>query len=525
MILKGFYLRKMVLPVRSILFAVLYALINFITVHAAAFQNEAAHSQADEFDISYTIEPYYDVNVFRFIVVLEFKGEKSGETKIQLPGNYGGNNNLAGIKNLKPLSENTLINDTDQPEYKIVKYTPGSSVKIYYNVEEVRQGEAALGNHYMVVLRKQYFHFLGETFFIVPVWDSSQKFNFRLTWNHMPQTWNLANSFGTNEKIQLFNAPLWKFSYSVFTGGDFRIVKRSIQNFPVFISIRGKWLFTDDQISDMIQKIILEERNFWNDYKFPYYLVTIFPIDGRGDQGGIGRTNSYSLFLSSDRIQDYRLKRVIAHETFHTWLGDKIVFSEPEKLLYWFKEGFSEYYARLLLLRAGLIELDEYVSEYNKVLKNYFTSPVRNEKNSSVIKEFGNDPDFTKLPYLRGDIIAHNLNTAILQKTNGRKSLDDLMREILWRSINENLILSTGSLTSLIRYYTDDEITAGILRTLNVGAKLQTNPDALGPCFTMTIDTYKRFWLFGELFSVPIYQYKYPELQKENACLYWFGIK
>lgn len=510
---------------RFILLTALFAITISATANANPKQIETVNSKVDEYDISYSIEPYYDLNIFRFIVVLEFKGEKSGETKIQLPANFYGINNLSGIKNLKPLSENTFILETDQPENKIVKYSPGSSVKIYYQVEEVRQGNVALGNHYMVILKKQYFHFFGEAFFILPEWDSNPQFKFRIIWNHMPQTWNLANSFGANEKIQSFNTQISKFRNSVFTGGDFRIIKRSVQNFPVFISIRGKWLFTDDQISDMIQKIIFEERNFWNDYKFSYYLVTIFPIDGNGEQSGMDRTNSCSLFLSSDRIQDYKLKRVIAHEAFHAWLGDKIVFSEPEKLLYWFKEGFSEYYARLLLLRAGLIGLDEYVAEYNKVLKNYYTSPVRGEKNSRVIKEFGYDPDFTKLPYLRGDIIAHNLNAAILRKTNGRKSLDDLMREILQRSVNENLILSTGSLSSLIRYYSDDETTAEILRTLNIGTKLKSYPEALGPCFTMSIDTYKRFWLFGELFSVPIYKYKYPELQKESSCLYWFGKK
>ncbi len=130
---------------------------NKANISADIFETKSGKKQ--DFDISYSIEPYYDINVFRFIVVMEFKGDKSGETKIILPGEYGGNNNIHGIKNLKPLSENTFIYDSNQPENKIVKHPPNADVRIYYQVEEIRHGDVELGNHYMVVLKRQYFHF------------------------------------------------------------------------------------------------------------------------------------------------------------------------------------------------------------------------------------------------------------------------------------------------------------------------------------------------------------------------------
>jgi hypothetical protein len=118
---------------------------------------------------------------------MEFKGDKSGETRILLPNEYGGQYNIKGIKYLKALSEKTTIYDTDKPEYKTLKYPPNSNVRIYYQVEEVRQGDVELGNHYMVVLKRQYFHFLGETFFIVPAWDFNTDYNFLIAWNHSLQ--------------------------------------------------------------------------------------------------------------------------------------------------------------------------------------------------------------------------------------------------------------------------------------------------------------------------------------------------
>lgn len=455
--------------------------------------------------------------------MLEFKGDNSGETKIILPSEYGGQNNIRGIKFLKVLTENSYLSDTQKPEIKIVKYPPGANVKIYYQVEEIRKSDIELGNHYMVVLNRNYFHFLGETFFIVPSWDNSTDYKFRINWNHMPSNWNMANSFGVNEKTQTFTVPFWKFRYSVFTGGDFRVIKKTIGNYPVYVSIRGRWSFSDDQFCENVKEILRVQRDFWRDHNFPFFLVTVLPIEGSSDQGGTGRTNSYALFLSDDRTIDYRLKRVIAHETFHTWLGEKIQFAEPEQLVYWFKEGFCDYYARLTLLRAKLISLNEYVTEYNNVLNSYYKSSVRYEKNERLVTDFWSDNDMMRLPYLRGDIIAHNLNYLISKNSGGTKSLDDLLRDIFKRSQNESLVVSNGSLSALIRYYAGDQALSDIMRTLNSGAHLKTYPEALGPCITMEINSSRQFWLIGEKYDVPVYNLK--SVQIDKYCYEWFGVK
>jgi predicted metalloprotease with PDZ domain len=474
--------------------------------------------------ITYSIEPFYDVNIFRLIVVLEFQGDKSGETKIRLPNNYGSSEDYKGIKFLKALSSNSSIENSDQLEIKIVKHPPGSMIRIYYQIEQVRRNDIELGNHYMATINKQFFHFLGETFFIIPEWETSSEFLFHIYWNKMPSNWNLANSFGVNEKVQEVKLSISHFLHTVFVGGDFRILKRSVYENPIYIAIKGKWKFTDDQLCEMIQPIIREERDFWNDNNFPYYLITVLPIEGDNDQGGTGRINSYALFLSEDRVIDYRMKRLLAHETFHTWLGEQIRLSEPESLLYWFQEGFCDYYARLLLLRVHLISFDEYVAEYNKVLEEYFTSSARFEKNETL-QNFSNESDFNKLTYQRGDIIANNLNAAIIRNSNGRKNLDDLLRELLLRTRSELLITSTGSLGTLIRYYGGEQILADIMKVHNSGAPLKVYPDALGPCMILEIETSRKFWFFGEKYEVPVYRTKNEDPIPGNDCFEWFGIK
>ena len=474
--------------------------------------------------INFSIEPFYEVNKVRFIVTMEFLGDRSGETRILLPNEFAGQYNLDGIKSLKTLSDNTTINNTDKPDIKIVRHPPESIIKLYYQVEEIRDDDVDLGNHFMVILNKSYFHFLGETFFILPMWDWYSNIKISLSWNHMPFTWTLANSFGINEKVQNITATLAQFSGSIFTGGDFRISKKQVGSNPVYLAIRGKWNFSDNQFLELVKNILSIERNFWNDHNFPYHIISVIPIDGRGEQGGTGRTNAYALYLSTDRKIDYRLKRILAHESFHTWLGDKIKFSEPEALVYWFKEGFCDYYTRLLLLRANLITLDEYVNEYNNILYAYHTSSVRSEKNERIASEFWTNKNIMKLPYMRGDIIAHNLNAIIYKNSGGSKSLDDFMRDIFQRSITESLVISNGSLSALIRFYAGDKALSDIMKCVNSGTILMSRPDALGPCFDMEVESFRKLWLIGELFEIPIYKLK-PEINPNNKkCLEWFGI-
>lgn len=482
--------------------------------------SEQSQRNSRSLEINYSIEPFYDLNSFRLIIVLEFKGDKSGETKIILPNSP----DLNSIKYLKTLSPDSYILDTDKPEYKIIKHQPGSSVRIYYQFEESRNGNLELGNHYMAIVNKGYFHFLGETFFIVPAWDLNSECSFKIMWNHLPQNWNLANSFGVNEKYQEFKLSLWKFRRSVFAGGDFKIIPRFIGKDVVYIAMRSNWKFSEDQFCDLVRDILIEERNFWNDYSCNYFLVNLLPISGGGEQGGIIRDNVYSLFLSADRTIDINMKRLISHDIFHTWIGEKVQFANPEQLVYWFKEGFTDYYADLLLLRAKLISLDEYVDQYNTILETYYTSPMRYEKNERLINEYKSDRDLTRLPYQRGQIFAHNLNFTILKNSSWKKSLDDMMRDLLSRCINESLIISNGSLSALIRFYAGDQILSEMMRTLNSGSVLRVIPEALGPCFRMDIDSRKKLIIFGEQYDVPSYKLKNENQPVDKSCLSWFGV-
>jgi hypothetical protein len=97
-----------------------------------------------------------------------------------------------------------------------------------------------------------------------------------------------------------------------------------------------------------------------------------------------------------------------------------------------------------------------------------------------------------------------------------------MMRDLYKRSQNESLLISNGSLSALIRYYAGEQALSEIMRTLNSGESLKANPDALGPCFKMEIDSFRKYKFIGELFDVPVYKPKIEDSPFEKKCLEWF---
>ena len=68
------------------------------------------------------------------------------------------------------------------------------------------------------------------------------------------------------------------------------------------------------------------------------------------------------------------LRSNIAHEMMHRWLGLGLRLAGPDGVNFWFTEGFTVHYARALMLRAGLISPDEFLSELKGATTRHFSN-------------------------------------------------------------------------------------------------------------------------------------------------------
>src|SRR5690606_31285116 len=95
-------------------------------------------------------------------------------------------------------------------------------------------------------------------------------------------------------------------------------------------------------------------------------------------------------------------------------------------------EGFTDYYTYKNRLRSGNLTFDDWLKQFNEdIFRAHWENPMRNEPNYRIKDDFWKSRNIEKIPYRRGALFAFWLDNQIQLKSNGTRSLDDLMRDLL----------------------------------------------------------------------------------------------
>jgi predicted metalloprotease with PDZ domain len=175
----------------------------------------------------------------------------------------------------------------------------------------------------------------------------------------------------------------------------------------------------------------------------PYREYTFMVADDA--YGGLEHPASVTLGgPSSELAKDpYALMPEFAHEFFHTWNLMRIKPAEYRGVDYrvqppvpslWFSEGYSLFYADLLLRRAGLRTSPTRLEHLQMLLARYHQDPAygryspetisRSEYNSQPGALGNSDPS----THLIGEVIAAAIDLKLRAASAGRRSSDDVMR-------------------------------------------------------------------------------------------------
>ncbi len=431
-----------------------------------------------------------------WLVTLTLKGSSTGSTEFELPNKWAGRDDLfSGIKDLSVSGDGITVPGvsatqmTDEDEVKIFRasHTPNAVLTVKYRLTRI--GDAypkSQSDAYSPVLEKNYFHVIGHGAWVVPRVAREQKLKIAMRWQ-MPADWVIANSFETSKREQKFTATMSAIRNALYLGGDFRLAKFSVRGHPVTVALRDDWGFFDKNFANLAQRIFSMERAFWPDYKYAHALISaiqVGPVNAPGgaNLGGTGLENAFALFLSP-RTQIKDLRHLIAHELWHNWNPGKLgELKEPERLLYWWSEGFTDFYTYRLMLRNGLVSNQEYANAYNDVLRRYMQSGVRNAQNSRIGADFWNNEDVKKLAYQRGMLLAARLDREIGVASQGKYSLDDVMRD-LYVSDKPGRIIDAAVLDLHISRRLGRSYIPEISRYIDQGETLEPDRDDLGRCF------------------------------------------
>ena len=231
-------------------------------------------------------------------------------------------------------------------------------------------------------------------------------------------------------------------------------------------------------------------RSFYQDPSSTPYRVFIRAV-GRGGGTASGRSFMGAVPAGNGDSTKRAPRTTIAHEIGHFFVGQ--LRGGPPGATPWYGEGVNTHYTRLLLLRAGLMPVADYLGEINNYARGYYTNPYKNLTADSI-RLIGYSTGFggasaQNLAYTRGSMFWSDIDKRIRDASGGRRKLDDVIVPLLVASrrgepFNQDVLFA--ALDKELGPSFRERFDAAITR----GETLVPASDAFGPCLQRKDTTY-----------------------------------
>ena len=225
-----------------------------------------------------------------------------------------------------------------------------------------------------------------------------------------------------------------------------------------------------------IERIVRAETAMWGPPDFDSYtfLIHFAADDVSGD--GMEHLTSTQIIepgaLVDSGVYEETLG-TLAHEFFHVWNVKRLRpkelgpwdFTRPANTRsLWIAEGFTNYYGHLMMRRAGLWNDSQFLRRESNTITQIESAPgtrLMSAEESSLMAPFIDDAPHAQQTdlantaisyYPKGELIGLVLDLLIRGKSNGKASLDDVMRqmyeEFYMKSSNSSYYLRGGGYTT-----------------------------------------------------------------------------
>src|SRR6185312_7179004 len=274
----------------------------------------------------------------------------------------------------------------------------------------------------------------------------------------LPQVEGQANIFRAPDFDVLYDSPV--------EVSDFKVLSFSVKGVPHRIVIDGDGNYDAERMRTDVQKIVeTEVAVMGNEIPYKDYTFILHLRTNAG--GGLEHLNSTALGYprfgftpdpkggsgvnsagpNASRQRTYRgFLSLVAHEFFHLLnvkrirpdaLGPFDYTKENYTKSLWVAEGITDYYARIVLRRAGFASDSDFLKEQARAFQMLQNTPgrlVMSAEESSYdawIKYYRQDENSINSQisyYDKGALLGLLLDLEIRKRSNGAKSLDDVMR-------------------------------------------------------------------------------------------------
>lgn len=236
--------------------------------------------------------------------------------------------------------------------------------------------------------------------------------------------------------------------------GDHELLEFTVDGAPHEIAVTGVGNFDNDWLLSVCTQVVEAGLKFWGTRPYDRYIFFLQFLPGV--YGGLEHANSQVSAFDSTVFRDAakvrRFLALLTHEFFHTWnvkrirpieLGPFDYEKENYTSMLWLAEGATSYYDDLICYRTGFYTETEYLKTLSEShLQALLDVPgrlVTSIKESSYlawVKLYNPDADSgNRFPsyYLKGGVLFLLLDLHIIGQTEGEHSLEDGMRELYTR--------------------------------------------------------------------------------------------
>lgn len=431
--------------------------------------------------ISYRMKPVRESDGTTALrLTMRFRGDSDGATRLELPNSWAGSDEL--WRHIGPMRITGARRSTGYHDSPTLHHRPGARIRVRYRIHSAYREDPGFDyERGRPMVRGDWFFFHGESVFALPEGREAAPARFR--WGKLPRGWKVASDLDHLRRTPSTAANLIN---SVAIGGkELRVVRRQIGRAPLRVAILGKWQFEPEQLADVVEPIVKAGDSYWQEESTPF-LVAMAPLGDLAmglSYAGTGRTDAFSI-ASTGAFPLAEAKRFLGHEYMHSWvpimLGGMPGGAEEAKD-YWFSEGFADYLAGPVLLRAGLWTVEDYVADKNQILLRYGISPARRATETEVAEGIWFDRNIQQLNYDRGHLLAARLDSEIAARSAGRERLGDVLRAQR-RIADGSPELATALFAKMLRERTGIDFAAVADPYVRRGEPLLLPPDSFGDC-------------------------------------------
>jgi predicted metalloprotease with PDZ domain len=234
--------------------------------------------------------------------------------------------------------------------------------------------------------------------------------------------------------------------------GEFTAITFEILDTPHVIAILGPNNADLERLRDDFSTIVETCAEMFGGLPYDRYAFIYMTVVGGG---GIEHANGTTIGLGDLDLQSESAYRAVlgvtSHEFFHAWNVKRIqppafrpydYEEENYTDALWFYEGITSYYGDRILLRAGLIdELPspvDLVSRYRSIPGHAVQSAADASFNAWIhyYRSDESTNNYRTDYYFKGNVIGNLLTLEIATRTDGQKSIDDVMR-LMWEKTRD----------------------------------------------------------------------------------------